>query len=356
MPFTDKGQQPVKGTAVYALTPQGACLGQTLARKLTGDLFLPGVLAGDHGAVAFDGLLETVTKNFHLYARHVFIAASGIVVRAIAPHLTTKDQDPAVVVLDQEGDYVISLVSGHLGGANALAREVARHTGGRAVITTATDTAGVPAIDLLAGERDLAIANLKAVKSINMALLAGEPIQVFDPEDRLEFNRHLPAGFSIQWVDAEGQWIAETPGVWVTWQEKRPVHEVKQLILHPRCLVAGVGCNRGTTAGEIVALVKTAFQKEDLALHSLKCLTTIDAKRDEQGLLDAARELGAALVFYGKPELAAVRVPHPSRVVNNHMGVPSVCEATALLKSKGGRLLVPKTKSPNATLAVALEG
>lgn len=346
----------MKKTAIYALTPQGACLGRTLADRLDGDLFLPGRLAEAHGAIAFDRLLEAVTKGFRLYPRHVFIAASGIAVRAVAPHLTSKDQDPAVVVLDQEGNHVISLVSGHLGGANELARKVALLTGGRAVITTATDTAGVPSIDLLAKEKDLAIANLKAVKSINMALLAGEFIQVCDPEDRLGLKARTRPGWAIKWIHANGEWVDDRPGVWVTWKQKRPDSELKQLVLHPRRLVAGVGCNRGTESREIVDLIQDTFQKEGLSLQSLKCLTTIEAKRGEQGLLEAARELGAPLIFFERSQVASIQTPHPSSVVKKHMGVDSVCEATALLKSRGGRLLVPKTQSRNATLAVALEG
>jgi len=183
----------VKKTAIYALTPGGARLGRALAHKLMGDLFLPGRLAKAHGAIAFDGLLERVAKDFFSYPRHVFITAAGIAVRAIAPHLKGKDQDPAVIVLDQEGEYVVSLVSGHLGGANELARKVAQLTGGSAVITTATDTAGVPAIDVLAKERNLSIANLKVVKSLNMAMLEGKPVQVFDPEDRLGLKHREPS-------------------------------------------------------------------------------------------------------------------------------------------------------------------
>ena len=116
-----------------------------------------------------------------------------------------------------------------------------------------------------------------------------------------------------------------------------------------------MGCNRGTDAREILNLIKKTFQDQGLSLQSLEYLTTIEAKRDEQGLLDAAKELNVPLLFFGKSDLASIKAPHPSSVVEKHMGVSSVCEATALLKTGGGRLLVPKTKSRNATLAVALE-
>jgi len=342
-----------KKIAIYALTPQGARLGRYIADRLGGDLFIPARLVVSHEAIPFDGLSEAVTENFSLFSQHIFIAAAGIAIRTIAPHLKSKDRDPAVVILDQKGRYAISLLSGHLGGANDLAREVARLTGGEAVITTATDTAGVPAIDVLAKEKNLSIANLEAVKSINMALLAGEPVQVFDPENRLGFRNQENAGFDIGRIENEDQWISGQPGVWVTWRTKEP--ELRQLVLHPLCLIVGIGCNKGTDSKEILELIKETSRQEKIELKSLKCLTTIEAKKDEQGLLEAARELDVPLIFFGRSELEPIEVPHPSNMVKKYMGVSSVCEATALLKSRRGKLLVPKTKSRNVTLAVALE-
>lgn len=343
-------------TAIYALTPQGARLGKVLADRLVGDLFLPYRLAEEYRAIPFYRLMEVVARNFSSYPRQVFIAAAGIVVRVISPHLKRKDCDPAVIVLDHQGRYVISLLSGHLGRANELAREIALLTGGEAVITTATDVAGVPSIDLLASEKGFIILNIDAIKSVNMAILTGEPVQIFDPESRLCLMDHERMGFNVEQVAEKKDWVKSKPGIWVTWKDKRPDPITRQLILHPRCLVAGIGCNRGTDSREIVELIRSTFRENALALHSLKCLSTIDAKRGESGLREAAQQLGVPLSFASPSELKSIRVPHPSRVVEKHVGVSSVCEAAALLKSGSGRLLVPKTRSLNATLAVALEG
>lgn len=344
----------MKETAIYALTHQGAGLGRTLTEKIEGDLFLPSRIADAYGGISFNHLMEAVAENFFRYPGHIFIAATGIVVRSIAPHLRSKDSDPAVIVLDQKGRYVISLLSGHLGGANVLAREVAQLTGGEAVITTATETEGVPSIDLLAKGRNLFIANLGAVKKINMAVLEGKPVQIFDPEDRLDLKNMDMPGLIEDRVEKEVQYNIETPGVWVTWRRKTPSGD-KLLLLHPRCLVAGIGCNSGTTKREILELIKATFQENSLAMESLKCISTIEEKRDEKGLIDAAYELGVPLIFADPSEIRSIDVPHPSSVVEKHMGVSSVCEATAILKSGKGRLLVPKTKGLNVTMAVALE-
>lgn len=343
----------MKKTVIYALTPEGSRLGKRLADKVGADLFLPNRLAPSFEATPFDHFMTTVGRNFSLYPQQVFIAATGIVVRSIASHLKSKNQDPAIIVLDQKGRYVISLISGHLGGANDLAREVARLTGGEAVITTATDTARIPAIDLLAKVKDLTIANLEAVKSINMAFLTRESVQIFDPEDRLGLKNQNIYGSSLKWVEKEEKWTRGKPGVWVTWKIKDP--EPHQMVLHPKCLIAGVGCNRETESREILNLITSTFKRNILALESLKCLTSMEAKRNERGLEETARSLGVPLYFFDAEELRPVKVSKPSNVVRKYMGVSSVCEATALLKARGGRLLVPKTKSRNVTLAVALE-
>jgi len=345
----------MKKIAIYALTPQGASLGQRIGYDLDGDLFLPTRLSDSHKGRPFDRLMDVVAGNFSSYDGHIFIAATGIVVRAIAPLLKSKDKDPAVVVLDQDGRHVISLLSGHLGGANEMAQMVARSIGGQAVITTATDSAGLPSFDLLAKKRGLAIANLSGVRHVNMALLTGDPVQILDPEDRLGLRKGGAVEFSIQWRETESEWISGCPGVWVTWKNTFPDQGEERLVLHPRCLVAGIGCNRGTGDQEILDFIKATFKENDLALESLSMVTSIEAKRDEEGLLKAARALGVSSHFFAPEEIESIEVPHPSGVVKKHMGVSSVCEATALLKTEGGRLLVPKTKSRNVTLAVALE-
>ena len=345
----------MKKIAVYALTPQGANLGKILSEKMEGDLFLPNRIADSSGGMAFDGIMDVVSRNISIYPGHIFITASGIAVRAIAPHLQSKDQDPAVVVIDHDGRHCISLLSGHLGGANELAVNVAEITGGEAVITTATDTAGLPSIDILAKENSLVIANLEAVKNINMAILSGDLIRIFDPEDRLGLKKPADPLIRVSWVDKEEQMTGDYPGVLVTWHADPNVVQRGILVLHPKCLFAGIGCNRGTKGDEILELIFTTFTMHSLALDSLKAMSTIDAKKDEEGISDAARKLGVPLTYLTPLEINSVDVPHPSQVVEKHMGVSSVCEATALLKSGMGKLLVPKIKTRNVTLAVALE-
>lgn len=343
----------MRRTAIYALTPKGEELGRFLAKRLHADLFLSRSIPQKGGAKFFDSIMETVGTVFHEYGNHIFITAAGIAVRAIAPCIRRKDIDPAVVVLDQKGKNCVSLLSGHIGGANELARRVAALTGGRAVITTATDTQGLFAIDMVAVQKGLVISNLNALKEVNGALLRGDPIQVLDPEDHLGFKAHPPEGMTIEWRESERDWIRGQPGIRVDWRVK--ILPLGGLLLHPKCLVAGVGCNRGTGAEEITTLIRETLEKKGICLKSLRALATIDAKNNEPGILKTAGRLGLPLIFFGRKEIENVDVPHPSLMVKQHMGVKSVCEATALLGAGKGTLIIPKTKSKNATMALALE-
>jgi cobalt-precorrin 5A hydrolase len=338
--------------AIWALTPEGARLARTIARAMPGSRrFLPAALAVNAaGAHRFTRLKAEVERQFTRFAGHIFIMATGIVVRCIGPHLVHKIVDPAVVVCDEAGRFAISLVSGHVGGANALAREVAEITGGRPVITTATDVNRVPAIDLIAVENDLRIENPDAIKRVNMALLTGGPIGVHDPYGKV--TRRLPPA-RVQ-PTAAGAFDETRAGIFVDHiRLDLPPHV---LVLRPASLVAGMGCNRGTTADEMRALLTAAFEKNDLSMNSLRALATVDLKADEPGLQCLAQSLAIPLTVFSRDQLKAVtRVASPSAMVEKHIGVQSVCEAAALLATHRGRLIVPKQKTTNATVAVAAD-
>ncbi len=283
----------------------------------------------------------------------VCIMAAGIVVRTIAPFLQGKDRDPAVVVVDEVGQFAVSLLSGHLGGANDLARRVAGILGGTPVITTATDVRGLPALDVLAPRLGLAIDNLPVLKEIHMALLAGRPVRLVDPDRRLTEPLAEHASCFEVAADLDGTLTTTGPAVYVGWEERD--WPPGWLRLRPKVLVAGMGCHRHTPAAEILHFIEAVFRQERLALSSLKALATIDRKKDEPGLREAARVLGIEFLWFTTSELQAIPVPHPSPRVHRHLGVESVSEAAAL-KAAGPRgvLLVPKRKAANATLAVVL--
>jgi cobalt-precorrin 5A hydrolase len=343
-----------RNLAVWVLTPNGLSLAQRLrgrwpeavvhcSRRLAAD-------APRVETVVFDRLTEHVAQRFRCFDGHIFIMAAGIAVRAVAPLLDHKFRDPAVVVVDDAGRFAVSLLAGHVGGANRLAEAVAGHLGAEPVITTATDANGRPAIDRLALELGLAMENAAAVKGVNMALLEGHPVALWDPgglvAPRLGAMAR-PADLAAFANLSEGQ-----AGIYVD-DQCVPLPE-PVLCLRPPTLAAGIGCNRGTAAAEMAALLEAGLAEVGRSARSLMCIASIDLKADEPGLGDLARQLGVPLHFYSAEALNRVRhVPNPSAMVAEHVGVPSVCEAAALLATDRGTLIVTKRKSANATCAIA---
>ncbi|BCS88556.1 cobalt-precorrin 5A hydrolase [Pseudodesulfovibrio sediminis] len=336
---------PNSKIAIYALTSQGVNLARRLASKLGGTIYASRRLEAEN-VTPFDSLRDLVAATFNAFDSHIFVAAAGITVRCIAPHLQSKETDPAVICLDQGGLFAVSLLSGHLGGANELAADAARAVGGQAVITTATDSAGVLSVDMLAKSKGLGIGNIERVKDVNMALLEGQPVQLYDPEDWLGLAWHS----NFDSVAGADDWDSSRPGIWVSWHSDCPEGA---LSLHPRVLHLGIGCRRDVSVYEILDHVGDVFGKRGFAMESIASVGSVEAKRNEAGLLEAAFEFGVSPVFYSTAQLTAIDVPTPSDKVQAHMGVPSVAEASALLAAHGGKLIVTKEKTDTVTLAIA---
>jgi cobalt-precorrin 5A hydrolase len=288
----------------------------------------------------FRSLKPEVARCFNDYSAHVFFMAAGIVVRTIAPLIGDKTKDPAVVSVDDRGRFAVSLLSGHIGGANRLAEHVASVLGSQPVITTASDVNGIESVDMMAVNRNLGIENPGAIKTVNMAFLTGKPVGLHDPygyfSGRDEFDRNGQPDATV-WIDDRTGLPGETG-----------------LLLRPRTLVAGMGCNRGTDLSEIRNLLLETMVKHGLSPLSIGAIASVDVKNDEPAIRQLAGELNVGLIFFSRDELKTVQgVETPSEVVEKHVGVSSVCEAAAILGAGNGDLIVPKHKSLNATVAVA---
>lgn len=344
--------------AIYALTPQGAELAGKIAAFNGGAVFLADGLRGlpnaPAGAVFFARLGKALAENFQAFSCQILICASGIAVRALAPLLRGKELDPAVLLLDQKGEFVISLLSGHLGGANAYARELSANLSATPVITTGTDVEGIPAIDLLAQAAGLRILNPEAVRTVNAALLRGEKPLIFDPSDLLSL--------ASQGADVFFERTADRDKATVVVDDSAPGKE-RPGILHlaRKDLWLGLGCRRGIKTAELQTFIRRELAEAGFALRDLAGLASIDLKEDEAGLLELADELCLPLRFFSAVELEAVPVPTPSAQVKRVTGTSSVCEAAALLaagEAKKARpaLLLSKRKAPGLTLALARSG
>lgn len=346
--------------AVITVTKQGIALGERiLAADPEAVLYVPakyGLEPSSRIRVFPGQLAPLLAEIYGAYEGFVFLMATGIVVRMIAGYIKDKRDDPAVVVMDITGRFAISLVSGHLGGANALARRLAEVTGATPVITTGTDVNETIAPDVIAMEIGGEVDDFEVMKKVSAALVDGDATGVVDLTgvDAPSLAGALKANVKV-FPTLEA--LAASPvvaGIVITnclidlTAFGRPI-----VILRPKNLVVGVGCNRGTAADEIVEAVRGVLRDHGLSEKSVKTLATVDAKRDEAGLIEAAARLGAPLAFCDKATLNAVPdVPNASEAPLKFVGVQGVAEPSALAVS-GGRLVVEKVKSGNVTIAVA---
>lgn len=346
--------------AVIAITRNGARLGQKLRESMTGtELYVSRRYAGQAGSqqTCFEPteLKNTIAEIWNKYDGFVFIMAAGIVVRMIASLLESKQTDPGVVVIDDSGRFAISLLSGHLGGANQLAERCAFICGAQSVITTATDANDLPSFDMLAKEQGWLIDDLSQVKHLNRLLLDDQEIAVVDPSHVTRCWLHGRGKASYYETFAEAVRSQAQGFLFVTNRHLPPqILPPNLLILRPRNLVLGIGCNRGTSADEIESFVTSHLKRIFLSAKSVCCIASATAKSDESGLLEYAARLDVPLHCYASEELKKVPFPSPpSAQVLAAVGCPGVAEPAAILASGGNRLLLKKVKSDNVTLAVA---
>ncbi len=287
---------------------------------------------------------ERMQTVWHQGTGIICIMATGIVVRTIAPLLKDKKTDPAVVVIDEKGEYVISLLSGHLGGANALTRMIADHLGSRAVITTASDVQGKTALDLWAVEKGLHVDDFEGLKRLSMKIVQDNRIRLYS----VCSISKLPVDISL--VDS-----ADEADMIIT----EEIMDNDAVSLRPPNLFAGIGCNRGTSADEIEMFVRDTFKGRKLSLDSLRGIASIDLKKDEQGLNEFAERFNLHTWFYSTEVLNSIAREfhiYSSRAVQAATGATAVSEPAAIAAaqdtSNNYEVLIPKIKRGNVTLAI----
>ena len=320
-----------EGIALVAFTGNGAALAEKLCTELGGTLQVAG---GNFSLSAW------TAENFPKREALIFVGAAGIAVRAIAPHIRSKDRDPAVLCLDEKGRFVIPLLSGHFGGANELACRVAVLTGGTPVITTATDLNGAFAVDLWAKKQGMTVLQPERIRQVSSAVLRGEPVQVFSP---YPVAGECPA--QLRPADS-----AEEAEVLVSFRKE----ETNALQLIPLTLTLGIGCRRGTAAETLEQQLSLFCEERGVHPQAICRAATIDLKREEEGLLRFCRNHGWAPVFYSAEELrAAVGNFTASDFVEAQTGVDNICERAAVLCSGGGTLVESKYAAGGVTFALA---
>jgi len=297
--------------------------------------------------LAAKGFAPIPTPSAQLYSKAfsesealIFVGSCGIAVRCIAPYVKSKTTDPAVVVTDERGRFVVPILSGHLGGANALAERVAAILGATPVITTATDINGRFSVDAWAKANSFAIADMGLAKAVSAAVLEGDvPIKSDFP-----IKGALPAGLSL--------YESGALGCYFTYTRNEPFGRTLRLI--PKCLHLGIGCRRGVSKQAVAEAVRLALEGSNLDPRAIKCAASIALKKDEAGLLEYCREVGLPISFYSARELNAVEGEFTgSDFVKQTTGVDCVCERAALIQAE--RLIIKKLAADGVTVAVALD-
>ncbi len=269
----------------------------------------------------------------------VLFLATGAAVRLISPLLEDKKHDPGVVTVDDATRFAVALCGGHDGGANDLAQRVSKTLDATPVVTTASDSLGVPALDSLGDKLGFKLDPDSSLAAVGSAMVSGETIN-FVSDQRWPIGSLPENVVSSESLDAPlvliSDRLVDTP---------QPA-----VVYRPPSLVAGIGCSRGASAEEILALLKSSLAEARLSMQSVAAFASIDVKRDEAGLLEAAERLGVGVHFYAADDLSAVDTPNPSEVVRAAVGTPSVAEAAGMVS--GAELVFQKRKSEMATVAV----
>lgn len=289
-------------------------------------------------------------KNF------LFIGATGIAVRYIAPWVVDKFTDSAVLSVDEDGQYVIPVLSGHLGGAVELAKQVASCIGAVPVISTATDRKSKFAVDVFAKTNELYFDDRQAAKSISAAILEGKRIGFFS---ECSVVGQLPE--ELESISSLDMWNKQEYGVAIVnkkhEQDKampnimdtRPVH----LFLYPKNLVLGIGCRRGTTRASLEEQIIELLNRQGLSIHQVQQFASIDVKKDEAGILELAEAYGIPFQTFSAEKLNQVEhVSSSSTFVKETVGVDNVCERAAKFACPDGELIQSKVSMAGVTAAI----
>ena len=367
--------QNAGNTAIVAVSRPGAVLARRLASSLPdAELHLERRLAADSddGANLYDLPLRPVLQNLFVNrdALVVFLPV-GAAVRLLAPVFAGKKRDPAVVCVDDAGRFAISLLSGHIGGGDELARRVAEAIGAQPVITSASDALNVTAVDLVGRKYGWRIdASPTDLTRAAAAVVNGEPVALWLdpatgagwPDDSLLSDNITPVNSLDDSAAAHYSAALVVSDRLVSPDTDRPL-----VIYRPPTLAVGIGCRRGVDAGHLQELLANTLQEHGLARQSIARIATVDLKADELGIIALADSLGVPLETYAAAELnaAAHREPQQSAspacelhrptpsAANNLLGVFGVAEPAAMLATGASGVIVPRTKSDRATIAVA---
>ena len=367
----------MKRIYAIAFSEKGFALGRKIADAIGAEAVRSG--HGPDGEGSPKDVHQWTAEHFNEADALIYVGAAGIAVRAIAPYVKDKTTDPAVVVIDEQALHVIPLLSGHLGGANDLARRISKITGSDCVITTATDVNGVFAVDEWAKRQGCQLLEKERIMHVSSAILAGRKVSLYS---RWPIEGEVPEGIDLiplgtqpyvydadqevtpEVTEETGHEPVDAPGI-TEWPENISTSDIdvsldievigrRPLHLVPRVCILGVGCRRGTSAEDIEDRLFDILEMTCIHPAAICGVATIDLKKDEPGLTSFCEAHGWPLYVYSSEELRAVEGDFtPSAFVASITGVDNVCERSAVLAS-GGELLQSKVAGGGVTMALAM--
>lgn len=329
--------------SIISFTERGA----ELADRIADSLYADGDEAICSRGFGEDKVARTVWAE-HEWNRSdalVFVGATGIAVRTVAPLLVHKSKDPAVVVVDERGLHCISLLSGHIGGANELTLRIAQGIGSDPVITTATDVNDAFAIDSWAVSQGMLVKNPSRIKDVSSALLRGEDVKVWS---EVEIDGEPPE--HVVMID-----VPDGADAMVSFQTWVPMEGAASLplLLVPRVLVAGIGCRRGTSQEKLELRLGETCERAGLDTHAIAEIATIDVKADEEGLIGLCKAYGVEMECFTADELNSQAGEfHSSEFVKKTVGTDNVCERA--VAAAGGKLLVRRDAGEGVTMSIGI--
>ncbi len=326
---------------VLSFTKHGIELGKNLKTELekAGEYELMLATKYDCPNQIPESIYEFARKSFEAGHGLIFVGATGIAVRAIAPCIKDKLTDVPVLVMDEQGQFVIPLLSGHMGGANALAEAVEEAVGALAVITTATDQNQAFSVDVFAKEHHLSIVNRDGIKKVSTKAIEGKPIRLLvDIPSKGDCTKALDGAFDVVITN------------------QKDLYPSGLLALCPRRYAVGMGCKKGKTEDELEAFLRSVLEKEQIQLDEIGAICSIDQKAKEQGLIELSRKFNLPFITYSAKALKLLKGDFSaSSFVEDTVGVDNVCERAALASlGENGRLVVKKHASNGMTIAVGM--
>ncbi len=341
-------RKKTKSFAIVALT-QG---GDDFAHKLK-SWYPAATIYSKHEGTLREPLARWVKRAAPRFGGLIFICSLGIVMRSLGGMLRSKKIDPAILVLDEKGRHVISALSGHLGGANAWAQEIAEKIGGTAVITTASDAKETLSVDLLGQEHDWVLEGRRNLTKLSSLMVNERPIALL--QEAGEWLQRLPSNVTAFSSLEELTKKRNTFEGFLFITDRRFSWPAKNTLWYrPPSLVLGIGCERGVKEKEIQKAVESFLDMHKLDFRCVREMVSLDLKKDEQGICTFAARHALALRFFSAAELREMHVPNPSLVVAQAVGTPSVAEAAALKAAEAKELLAPKyVHAGKITLAAA---